>query len=172
MSLSSWIQYFWKLSALSDEPVQVARPVVSRFAEPEEDPVVMDVLSKAVVLDTSLGEGGKMMQKYFQEEAPKVWKGKDKKTIVLLHGERIIGASVILFSESADFQLASGPCVLSEYGSRGLGSFLLQASLQELKAAGFAEASGVCKNHSVLAKYIYPKYGGVAGTSTFVPVKG
>jgi hypothetical protein len=92
--------------------------------------------------------------------------------MAVFHGERIVAASVFLVNEDADFQLASGPCVLSEYRSRHVGAWLLQATLYELQEQGLKHATGVCKQHSVLAKYLYPKFGSTAEPCEFSPAKG
>ena len=160
MSLNQWMKFVWPLTTLDTGSLTVDKPLVNRLAEEDEDAEVLEVLCKSAVQDMSLGEGGKELQQYFQRTASKIWRHKEKRSIVLLHGERIVAASVLIASDEVEFQLASGPCVLSEYRSRGLGSYLLRASLRELKEAGITEASGVCKQHSILAKYIYPKFGG------------
>jgi GNAT superfamily N-acetyltransferase len=49
-----------------------------------------------------------------------------------------------------------------EYRNRGFGTWLLQASLQVLKESGLTRATGLARELSPVAKFLYPKYNGVA----------
>jgi GNAT superfamily N-acetyltransferase len=61
--------------------------------------------------------------------------------MVVRHGSRIIGVSVLDTRGDAPNHLTTGPCVLQEYRGRGLGSALLRASLAGLREA--SRRSGV-----------------------------
>ena len=78
--------------------------------------------------------------------------------LVLTHGTRIIAASALNVNDDAPSHLISGPCVLSEYRSRGIGTALLHESLEHLKAAGLATAFGVSKENVPASRFIYPKF--------------
>lgn len=167
MQTKSWIKFTWQLGKITEPKDEAFLPLQRRVASPEEEAEVIDVLSKSTALDSSLGDAGRILQHYFTALAPRLWKSKDHRSLAVFHGERIVGASVYLVNADADFQLASGPCVLSEYRSRHLGAWLLQATLYDLQEQGLKQASGVCKQHSVLAKYLYPKFGGVGEPCEF-----
>ena len=62
--------------------------------------------------------------------------------LVITHGQRIIAASVLNTEVDADSHLVSGPCVLSEYCNRGLGSALLRKTLKQLRDAGLDAGAG------------------------------
>jgi GNAT superfamily N-acetyltransferase len=167
MQTKTWLKFTWELGAIEEPNDEPFLPLQRRIAQAEEEPEVVDVLAKSTGLDSSLGEAGRALQHYFTALAPRVFRQKQHQSMAIFHGERIIGASVYLTSAEEDYHLASGPCVLSEYRSRGLGSWLLQSSLWELQELGLQKVSGVCKQHSVLAKYLYPKFGGVSQPCEF-----
>ena len=51
---------------------------------------------------------------------------------------------------------------MMEYRNRGFGTQLLQASLQLLKDSGLTRVSGLARELSPVAKFLYPKYNGIA----------
>jgi hypothetical protein len=167
MQTKSWIKFTWALGNIPEPDDSSFLPLQRRAAEPDEEAEVIDVLSKSTSLDSSLGDAGRILQHYFAALAPRLWKAKEHRSLAVFHGDRIVAASIFLVDQDADFQLASGPCVLSEYRSRHLGAWLLQATLFDLQELGLKSASGVCKQHSVLAKYLYPKFGGVGEPCEF-----
>ena len=68
-------------------------------------------------------------------------------------------ACTLNVNDDAPSHLISGPCVLAEYRSRGIGTTLLHESLEHLKAAGLATAFGVSKDNVPASRFIYPKFG-------------
>jgi hypothetical protein len=171
MQTKSWIKFTWQLGSIPEPEDNSHLPIQCRIANPDEEAEVIDVLSKSTALDSSLGDAGRILQHYFSALAPRLWKSKDHRSLAVFDGERIVGASVYLTNPEADFHLASGPCVLSEYRSRHLGAWLLQATLFDLQEQGLKQATGVCKQHSVLAKYLYPKFGGTGEPCEFAVAK-
>ena len=167
MQTKSWLKFTWVLGSIPAPTDADYLPLQKRNADPEEESSIIDVLAKSTALDSSLGEAGRVLQHYFNALAPRLWKMKDHRSLAIFHGDRIIGASVYLVNAEADFQLASGPCILHEYRSRRLGTWLLQSTLYDLQEAGLKTATGVCKCHSVLAKYLYPKFGSTSEPCEF-----
>ena len=166
------MKFTWALGNIPEPDPTPYLPLLQRIAAPEEESEVIDVLAKSAGLDSSLGDAGRSLQHFFVELAPRLWRQQQHRSLAVFHGERIIGASVFMVQEEGPFQLASGPCVLSEYRSRGLGSWLLQSSLFELQNEGLKSVSGICKKYSVLAKYLYPKFGGVSVACESSFIKG
>lgn len=163
----TWLKFTWRLGGIGELAEGALGGFVLRAALAEEEGRVLEVLAKSTALDSSLGEGGRILQQYFAELAPRIWRQKRRESLVVLHGERVIGASVFFLDAGEPYQLASGPCVLSEYRNRGLGTALLQATLLELQRVGMEVAHGICRQHSTLAKYLYPKFGGVSEAVDF-----
>jgi len=160
MKKKFWKSFSWDLSRVPDQEPDAVPPFHMREALPEEETKVLDVVSKSIAFDSSLGEAASLLQRYWIELAPRIRGHKDHHSLCVFHGERMIAASVFQSSADADFQLVTGPCVLAEYGSRGIGLWLLQATLFSLKSKGLQNAVGICKEHSILSKYLYPKFGG------------
>jgi GNAT superfamily N-acetyltransferase len=78
-----------------------------------------------------------------------------------VHGPRIIASSCLSMDSDADNHLFSGPCVLPEYRSRGLGAALLLYSLHSLRQAGLHVARAICKDGTTACKFVYPKFASV-----------
>ena len=91
--------------------------------------------------------------------------------VVLTHGQRIIGASLLNPEIDAENHLLSGPCVLAEYRSRGLGTALLHHSLLLLKTHGLKRVHGVCKEMATTSKFVYPKFGSTVEEYDFEPAR-
>jgi predicted GNAT family acetyltransferase len=82
--------------------------------------------------------------------------------ISLMHGSRIIAASCLCTDPDAAFHFISGPCVLPEYRSRGLGTALLIESLITLKASEVHVARAISKEGTIATKFVYRKLNSVA----------
>ncbi len=164
MKSKSWMKFAWELGAVPEVPASVPFGLRLQVVTSEEEPDLFEVLAKSAGLDSSLINAGRGLQRYFSEEAPRLWRGKQRRSLAVCHGERIIAGTVYLLKEDEPAHLVSGPCVLSEYRNRGIGAWLLHYSLYDLQTQGLKKVFGVCKQHSILEKYIYPKFGG-AGVS-------
>jgi GNAT superfamily N-acetyltransferase len=92
----------------------------------------------------------------------RVFEDDEPPCIVVKHGTRIIGASLLLLDPAAESHLLSGPMILHEYRNRGVGSGLLAASLEHLRSRGVSAARGITRANSVVERFIYPKYSGAS----------
>ncbi len=159
----TWLRFTWDLKKLPAAAAEVPAPYVLRLAENDEADAIQKTVTSAFSMDTGWGD----IQKFLIEKMGKnvslaFEKDTKSRCLVLLHGTRIIGASVLCTDDEAENHLTTGPCILHEYGSRGLGSLLLQASLATLREAGFTCAYGVTREKTAAARFIYPKSGGTA----------
>jgi len=118
-------------------------------------------------MDSGWGDVAKSLQEILHRKIEQSLSKEEGRCLVLLHGARVIGVSVLNVSEEADNNLVSGPCILHEYRSRGLGSQLLRASLVALKDAGLRKAYGVTRARTTSARFVYSKFGGAS--SPFTP---
>jgi len=84
--------------------------------------------------------------------------------LTLLHGSRVIGASLLDVAPDARSHLFTGPCILPEYSNRGLGFHLLGKSLEFLQQQGLEEAQGLTRARSIAARFVYPKFQGVGSS--------
>ena len=86
-----------------------------------------------------------------------------------MHGTRIIGASLLDPDPEAESNLVTGPCILNEYRSRGIGTALLYLSLRALRDAGLSEARALTKGNVPAAKFVYTKFESVNEPVESVP---
>lgn len=170
MKLINWVQFTWDLNevpavgsalpehyeitaANSDDEKELRRVIASSFAlDPEWNPTMQEVMQ---TIDAWLDEG---------LQSP------SNTAVVLRHGLRIIGASVLSLQAERDNHLSPGPCILMEYRNRGFGTTLLERSLQALRDAGLSRASGIAKENSPVTKFLYPKFGGTASPFESAPL--
>lgn len=159
MKLVRWKKYIWDLSKLSDVEPQIPNHYNIRSAGKEEEKAIHNVIITAFGLDTAWGDSFKQISGFIESQITKSFLHRAVPCLVLTHGSRIIGASALNVSDDALCHLISGPCILAEYRSRGLGSALLYESLAHLKTAGIANAVGICKDNVPAGKFVYPKFG-------------
>ncbi len=159
MRLVRWKRFNWDLKKLPEIEPQIPSHFNVRAASREEEKVVRNVIFTAFSLDTAWGDSFKLVREFIEAQLTSSFLNRAVPCIVITHGVRIIAASALNVSDDAPSHLISGPCVLSEYRNRGLGSSLLYESLQHLKAAGLASACGVCKENVPASKFVYPKFG-------------
>jgi len=167
----SWVCFEWKIAKLPllDRPVA---PLVLRAAEKsDEDGVVMAILS-AFSMDSTWGGGSLALKEHMAESVESAFKCPVPGCVVLLHGTRIVGASVVDVGADAENHLPTGPCILHEYWNRGLGTALLHDSLAFLHEQGVSKVRGVTRSNSIAARFVYPKFGGVLIPYVGIPVPG
>lgn len=166
----SWICFEWELSSL-DLPVPLTSPLVIRTAQPSEKEIVLKVLLSAFSMDSSWGDISRRLQEGIGHFVDRAFEKGDPSCIVALHGQRIIGASLLDTNTEATNHLLSGPMILHEYRNRGLGSGMLAASLAFLKSKGVLKALGVTRGNSISARFIYTKFSSAQSPFTLDPLQ-
>ena len=166
----SWICFEWELSSL-DLPVQSTAPLIIRAAQPSEKAVVLKVLLNAFSMDSSWGDISRRLQEGIGYFVDRAFEKGDPSCIVALHGQRIIGASLLDTNTEATNHLLSGPMILHEYRNRGLGSGMLAASLAFLKDKGVSKALGVTRGNSISARFIYTKFSSAQSPFSLDPLQ-
>ncbi len=162
MNLVRWTRFSWNLSQLPKEgpalpPQYRIRPLLK-----EEERLVRSMVISALALDQDWADTLKTVQEKFEDQIGEIFARKEAYGLAVMHGSRIIGASIIDVEADAVNHLVSGPSVLGEYCNRGIGSALLYHSLQFLRDHGLQSASGVTKAIAPAAKFVYCKFGSVA----------
>jgi GNAT superfamily N-acetyltransferase len=137
-------------------------PFTFRVAQAEEELIVSRTVLTAFSQDLGWTEDSRVYLTGLEAKVGAAFSTDPALCVVVQHGTRVIGASVLSATPDAANHLLTGPCILHEYRSRGIGSVLLHASLRLLRAAGLSEARGLTPTVSPAAKYVYPKFGGVA----------
>ena len=161
MKLLNWVRFTWDLTQLTSIPVELPNHYQITPARPEDEYAVRKVLSCSFLLDPAWNPAiGEVMQS-LQSWLDRAFLIEKNTCLVLKHGNRIIGASVLCLHPAEENNFAPGPCILMEYRNRGFGTKLLQASLQLLKDEGLTRASGIARELSPVAKFLYPKYNAV-----------
>ncbi len=159
MKLVRWKRFAWDLSKLPAFESRLPSAFNIRAASRDEEKTVHQVIFTAFGLDTAWGDSIRMVREYIEAHLAASFAHRAVPCLVLTHGTRIIAASALNVNDDAQSHLISGPCVLSEYRSRGIGTTLLHESLEHLKGAGLATAYGISKENVPASRFIYPKFG-------------
>lgn len=159
MRLVRWKRFTWDLAHLPKFEPHIASYFTIRTASREEEKTVRNVIFTAFGLDTAWGDSFKAVRGFIESQITSSFVHRSVPCLVITHGVRIIAASALNVTEDAPSHLITGPCVLSEYRSRCLGTALLYESLNHLKVMGVNKASGICKDAIPAARFVYPKFG-------------
>lgn len=161
MKLVQWMRFTWDLERLGEPsttklPVNtVVRPVARRECE-----AVIEVLLNSFTMDSDWAESFRRIRDPLVENVRRAFTDHESPGLVLVHGPRIVGASIFTDSAMAENHLISGPCILLEYRNRGLGTDMLYRSLSLLKQAGVKKGNGMTRKGVPAEKFVYPKFGG------------
>jgi len=162
MKLLNWVRFTWDLTSVPSTPVELPTHYQISPATIADEKEVRRVLSCSFLLDPAWNPAvGEVMQS-LQSWLDRAFVADENICLALRHGSRIIGASVLCRDPASENNFAPGPCILMEYRNRGFGTRLFQASLQLLRDSGLTRVSGIARELSPVAKFLYPKYNGVA----------
>jgi hypothetical protein len=162
MKLLNWIRFTWDLKNLPSGEVLLPDHYHIAPAEPADEMGVRKVFSSSFLLDSTWNPAiGEVMQT-IQLQLDKVFTSDSRTCLALRHGTRVIGAVVLSSQTGAGDHLMPGPSLLIEYRNRGFGTCLLERSLQWLREAGLSGASAIAPAYAPAAKFLYPKFSGVA----------
>jgi hypothetical protein len=161
MKLLNWVRFTWDLSDMSSSPIDVPSHYQIAPAAREDEKEVRKVLSCSFLLDPAWNPAIGEVMHCLQSWLDRAFVVEENTCLTLRHGSRIIGASVLCLDPAAENHFAPGPCILMEYRNRGFGTWLLKASLQLLHDSGVSRPSGIARELSPVAKFLYPKYNGV-----------
>ena len=159
MKLLRWKRFAWDLNTLPDFESRLSPAYSIRSASRDEEKTVHHVIFTAFGLDSAWGDSLAQVRGFVEAQLASSFAHRAVPCLVVTHGTRIIAASALNVGEDAPSHLISGPCVLSEYRSRGIGSTLLHESLEHLKTAGLRTAYGISKENVPASRFIYPKFG-------------
>jgi N-acetylglutamate synthase-like GNAT family acetyltransferase len=169
MKLVRWKRFTWPLTKLPPLEPTLPTQYTIRAAARDEVRVVMQAVQTAFSLDSTWSDTLNLFRDRLDMQLDLAFQREATPALVITHGPRIIAASVLNTEVEADSHLVSGPCVLTEYCNRGLGSALLHATLRQLRAAGLSEAAAITKDGSTACKFVYPKFGSVSAACEYSP---
>lgn len=161
MKLLGWVRFTWELKELPPLMAELPEHYHIGPATDDDELALRKVFSSSFMLDPiwnpAIGPIMQVMDAWLDHaiEAELIM------CLVLRHGQGIIGASILSFDPEAGNHLAPGPSILMEYRNRGLGTSLLERSLDTLRQAGLVRASGIARENAPVARFLYPKFGGV-----------
>ena len=169
MKLVRWKRFTWQIKQLPPLEQKLPAHFIIRPATREEAKAVVHVVVTAFSLDSTWSDTLNLFRDRLEMQLDLAFQRESFPALVITHGPRIIAASVLHTEMEADSNLISGPCVLTEYCNRGLGSSLLHASLRQLGEVGLEQASAITKENSTACKFLYPKFGSVGLPCEYVP---
>ncbi|MGH8100078.1 MAG: GNAT family N-acetyltransferase [Chthoniobacterales bacterium] len=161
MKLLGWVRFTWDLKKLPPLPTELPEHYHIGPATNDDELALRKVFSNSFMLDPiwnpAIGPIMQIVDAWLNQAI-----GADLTTgLVLRHGQRVIGASILSFDPGAANHLAPGPSILMEYRNRGFGTSLFERSLHTLRQAGLVRASGIARENAPVARFLYPKFGGV-----------
>jgi len=153
------VRFRWKLSDLPPGQVPIPGPYTLRAAGEQEMEDALRVIQASYNLDPEWSGCAKHIDEVVLPGVRRAFE--DEATcLFLLHGNRVIAASAYDPEPADGIHLVSGPCVLIEYRSRGIGGALLHATLEALRTHGATEACGHVRPGTPSAKFLCTKFGG------------
>ena len=153
------IRFRWNLADLKPGEVVMPNPYTLREAGEQEMEDALRVVQASYNLDPEWSGCAKHIDDVVLPGVRRVFE-KESTCLFLLHGNRVIAASVYDPEPEDGIHLVSGPCVFIEYRSRGIGGAMLHATLEALRARGAAEAVGQVRPGTPSSKYLCTKFGG------------
>ena len=166
----SWLCFEWKTGGLPESEVSF-EPYILRLAAKSDQESVTNAIRSAFSIDPGWGDVSRPLAEKIAGNLEVAFSFEEPSCVVLAHGSRVIGASVLDGNPDAENHLSSGPCIVHEYRNRGLASGLLAASLGLLNKKEISVARGLTRSNSITARFIYPKFGGVSHPVDGDPLK-
>ena len=170
MKLINWVQFTWDLTTLPDSVSELPEHYQISSATADDEKELRRVVTSSFALDpewnTTMQEVLQMVESWLHDTLDAAADG----CLVLRHGTRIIGGSVLSLEADAPHHLSPGPCVLMEYRNRGFGAHLLGRSLAALRDHGLQRAVAIAKENSPATKFLYTKFNGVASSHEAGPL--
>lgn len=169
MKLVRWKRFLWQLPKLPSLDQTLPAQFIIRAATREEAKAVGHVVLTSFSLDSAWSDTLNLFRERLEMQLDLAFNRESVPALVVTHGPRIIAASALNTEIDADSNLVSGPCVLSEYGNRGIGTALLHASLLQLREAGLTRAAGITKENTTSCKFVYRKFGAESASCEYFP---
>ena len=170
MKLINWVQFTWDLTTLPHSTSELPEHYEISQATPDDEKELRRVVTSAFALDPEWNAAMQEVMQTVEHWLGETLQSEGNACLVLRHGSRIIGGSVLSVAPDAQHHLSPGPCVLMEYRNRGFGTRLLERSLNLLRENGLTRAVGLCKENSPVTKFVYTKFNGIASPDEVGPL--
>ena len=162
MNITRWVSFTWDLAKADLPELTLPRQYRITIARAEEQEELERVINKSLALDPSWNSTLHEVKALVASSVARTVSAESARRLVLRHGTRMIGGTLLAADTSAPEQLVPGPCLLMEYRNRGLGTLLLHAALRQLRDAGLPRACAITREGSPVARFVYPKFGGTS----------
>ncbi|MGI9114648.1 MAG: hypothetical protein DLM52_11350 [Chthoniobacterales bacterium] len=160
MNITRWVNFTWDFGKAELPELAVPRHYRIELAAAEDEEKLRAVIAKSLALDPSWNSTLHEVSAMVSNSIARLLANEATLRLVLRHGTRIIGATLLVPEGNAPEHLVPGPCVLMEYRNRGLGTLLLEAALRQLRERGLTRACAIIREGSPAARFVYPKFGG------------
>jgi hypothetical protein len=169
--INDWVRFTWDLTTLPAFETELPEHYQVGQLTGSDEKELRKVISSSFVLDPTWNPAMNEVTQIVGASLDRAFQSADTSVcLALRHGLRIIGASVLSLDPESESNLSPGPCVLVEYRNRGFGTRLLEHSLRALRDAGLARAIALTRGSAPVAKFLYPKYQGVALPAEVAPL--
>jgi ribosomal protein S18 acetylase RimI-like enzyme len=162
MKLVGWLRFTWESKLLPGTSYIITEQYSIRRAAKEEKAQAWQVISSCFLLETCWNDVVNDLLPRIHHHFDEKFSHREIDCLVITHGNRIIGASVVQPLPEVTNHLLSGPCVSNEYRNRGFGALLLKESLLMVAKRGVPQVFGVTRSTSPAAKFVYRKFGGTS----------
>jgi len=160
MNITRWVSFTWDLAKADLPALPAPRHYRISVGGAEEQEELQRVINKSLALDPSWNSSLHEAKAIVANSITRAVEVDSTLRLVLRHGTRVIGGTLLGADANAPEQLVPGPCVLMEYRNRGLGTLLLNAALRQLRESGLSRACAITRDRSPAARFVYPKFGG------------
>jgi ribosomal protein S18 acetylase RimI-like enzyme len=160
MKLVGWLRFIWDSKLLPSTSYIFSEEYWIRRATKHEKTQAWQVISSCFLLDTCWSDVVNALLPQIRQEFEDSFGRREIDCLVIMQGNRTIGASLVKPLADISNHLISGPCISSEYRNRGFGSVLLKESLLMVAKHGASKVFGVARSTSPAARFVYPKFGG------------
>jgi N-acetylglutamate synthase-like GNAT family acetyltransferase len=162
MKLVGWLRFTWESKMLPSASYLITEEYSIRRATKHEKKQAWQVINSCFLLDTCWNDVLNDLLPRIRHEFEEKFSHREIDCLVITHGNRTIGASLIKPSLEISNHLLSGPCISNEYRNRGFGALLLKESLLVVAKQGAPKVFGVTRSTSPAAKFVYTKFGGTS----------
>ncbi len=170
MKLIEWVRFSWDFAKLPELDLQLPQHYTIEPATVENEKELREVISRCFRLDPVWSPSLHQTLAMIDSWLTRALQSEQHIYLALRHGARIIGASVLSLEGASENHLSPGPCVAMEYRNRGFGSALLEHSFQALREAGMTQAGGLTRVNTSVARFLYPKFHGIASPLDHTPL--
>lgn len=160
MKKTRWVNFVWDLAETELPAITAPRQYRLSVVKAEVREQLQQVIEKSFALDPSWNAVLHMIDAQVKSSIAAAFDSESATWLALQHGTRIVGGTLFMTDPDAPAQLVPGPCILTEYRNRGLGTFLLSSALRHLREAGITRACARTREGSPAARFLYPKFGG------------